>query len=452
MSNSTKSTDKTSSVPKYETDFLKWYKNSYGTDYQGGSLSKGTLSDGEFDVGQTLHKYYLQEQQAKEQKDAALEKLRAERSAAEQSASITYDKLQKYLPQQLRAQGLGNLGVSDSALLDAGNQYIGTMSRLAGDYGQAEMSLEEAYGEKALERDLAKSTEVNGILDVYRTKTEEEALEAEADLEAKQKNTYDRINSLMSGGYFGSAEDLRAYLENEKGNLSEDQYKTLDQMARYLETSPYYKTEAEQLSEQEKTQREEETFANLEYLISGGYYNNPDELRAMLDESVNDLSPSQYKLLDQMITYLQESSEEAARKEAEEDQKEFDENYTAVTVPKDFQYKYGDAHGSKIIKTSIGNKRSKKVYFNKNTWTTSFAKGDNFEVKGEGDGLTYKVQSGGEETDENVLKAALDVPNDTVFACNQKIYLKRQGKVFVIEARDISKKDHYEKLYEMFYG
>lgn len=362
-------------APAYETDFLKWYRDSYGADYQGGGLTQGALSDGDFDVGQTLYKYYLQDQTAAEQRNAALRDMAAERSAAEQSASITYDKLQKYLPQQLRAQGLGNLGVSDSAMLEAGNQYLATMAGLAGDFGKRELTLEEAYGQSQRERELAKAGEVKGILDAYKIK-----------------------------------------------------------------------------EETEKKTAQDNAFTNLETIISGGYYNHPSELRVYLDENKGELSDTQYKLLDQMVSYLENSPEEAARTEAYAEEEKVKDNYTAVTVPKDFQYKYGDASGSEIIKTNSGNKGSKKVYFNKNTWTTSFAKGDNFEVKGEGDGLTYKVQSGGEETDENVLKAALDVPNDTVFACNQKIYLKRQGKVFIIEARDISKKDHYDKLYDMFYG
>lgn len=347
-------------APTYETDFLKWYRDSYGSDYKGGGLSQGNLSDGAFDVGQTLYKYYLQDQMASGQRDAALKSLASERSAAEQSASITYDKLQKYLPQQLRAQGLGNLGVSDSAMLEAGNQYLATMAKLSGDYNAQERTLEEAYGAGALERELAKADEVKGVLDAYKVKEETEKKEAQ-----------------------------------------------------------------------------DNAFTNLETIISGGYYNHPSELRVYLDEHKGELSDTQYNLLNQMVGYLENSPEEKVKT-----------NYEVVTVPD----RIIPADGRLTVRNNE-NVDGETIVFGKNEGflhKTDFSKGDNFTVQG--GGLTYAIQSGGEETDANVLSAALDVPNDTVFACNQKIYLKRQGKVYIIEARDSSKKGHYDKLYEMFYG
>ena len=187
-----------STVPSYETDFQKWYGKNYGTSYDGGALSQGDLSDGEMDVGQTLHKYYLQDQMATQQKDAALKKLAAERSTAEQSASITHDLLQKYLPQQLRAQGLGNLGVSDSAMLEANNRYLSTMAGLAGDFSEQELSLEEAYGQGKLERELAKADEVKGVLDAYRTKAETEAQKAEEEAKAAQEAEFVNLDTIIT--------------------------------------------------------------------------------------------------------------------------------------------------------------------------------------------------------------------------------------------------------------
>ena len=370
-------------APTYETDFLKWYRDNYGADYQGGGLTQGALSDGDFDVGQTLYKYYLQDQTAAEQRNAALRDMAAERSAAEQSASITYDKLQKYLPQQLRAQGLGNLGVSDSAMLEAGNQYLATMAGLAGDFGKRELTLEEAYGQSQRERELAKAEEVKGVLDAYRTKAE---------------------------------------------------------------------TEEQKTQEEEKAAQDAE-FVNLETIISGGYYNDPAELRAYLDANKGGLSDTQYKLLDQMVTYLENSPEEAARLEALEEQAAAEEASGLKTLDQATVKNKADAeevYGN--ITLGLANPVIGGIIatINDSKNNDNFKKGDNFNVN-IGD-LTYKVQSGGEATDANVLLAAKSVENNTVFGYDEKLYLKRSGKVYIVEARDLTKKDHYDKLWAQFYS
>ena len=58
-------------------------------------------------------KYYETEQSALDQSQKSQQEM----------ASITLDKLQKYLPYQLKAQGLSNTGASESAMLQAHTNY-----------------------------------------------------------------------------------------------------------------------------------------------------------------------------------------------------------------------------------------------------------------------------------------------------------------------------------------
>ena len=48
-------------------DFLKWYKQNYGTDYdeKTGLSRKADMTDGDWDVGTILHNYYIKNQQKK---------------------------------------------------------------------------------------------------------------------------------------------------------------------------------------------------------------------------------------------------------------------------------------------------------------------------------------------------------------------------------------------------
>lgn len=65
-----------------------------------------------------------------------------EKKRSQQTASITYDKLKKYLPEQLKAQGLGGLGISETAMLQAQNNYANQMADISAEYGANTSSLE----------------------------------------------------------------------------------------------------------------------------------------------------------------------------------------------------------------------------------------------------------------------------------------------------------------------
>lgn len=177
--------------PKYEgNDFLEWYKSNFGVDYTGGGLSRQQgMSDIDWDIGNELYSAYQQQQARKEQYDSDYQSLLGQyqnsanaansqyqaakdnqeasyskntadllanyqssvgdldtsRKNALQGASITYDKLKKYLPTQVKAQGLGGLGVSESTLLQAHNTYNTQRGSIENSYNANKATLENAY-------------------------------------------------------------------------------------------------------------------------------------------------------------------------------------------------------------------------------------------------------------------------------------------------------------------
>lgn len=91
-----------------------------------------------------------------------------------------------------------------------------------------------------------------------------------------------------------------------------------------------------------------------------------------------------------------------------------------------------------------------------NGWNTSFGKGDNFRIHGNQIATNgYAVESRGQvpDTETDVLNIANKVENGKIFAYNQKIYYKLNGKVYEIGPRggkEIS--DDYTALYNYFYS
>lgn len=123
------------------------------------------------------------------------------------------------------------------------------------------------------------------------------------------------------------------------------------------------------------------------------------------------------------------------------------------------QYRKGDTSSAKKAHT-IG------VSFNNNGgFRTNFKDGDNFSVKM--DGKVYRVESGGEVTDWNILAAADDITDGQVFEYGDadetgdvkgktgNLYLKKNGRVYRVDQRDMgapTQRKQYTALYERAYG
>ena len=75
--------------------------------------------------------------------------------------------------------------------------------------------------------------------------------------------------------------------------------------------------------------------------------------------------------------------------------------------------------------------------------------GNNYEITY--NGQTYKVQSGGSTGDRNVKAAAESVSDGEIFGFNNKLYLKKGGSVYIVEARPLSKSG-YKNLYDAYFG
>lgn len=86
--------------------------------------------------------------------------------------------------------------------------------------------------------------------------------------------------------------------------------------------------------------------------------------------------------------------------------------------------------------------------------STDYSDGDNFSVI-DNSGFKYRIQSGGKSSDTAVYTAAEDISGDgngTVFGYNGVIYYKRGDSIYIVEKRDNSYGDHYDKLYKKFFG
>ena len=319
---------------KYQgNDFLEWYKANYGTDYdpsQGFSRGQG-MSDVDWAIGSNLYNSYLTgqnlensynssksevennyaaqsealkniyEQSASrldELYQAEIEKLQqnygmsvdsldTSKRNSQQAASITLDKLKKYLPTQIKAQGLGGLGVSESSMLQAYNEYNNRMGEIEGSYNANRASLDASYNDSKSALDTTRSSGVSdasleyqknqSALDTNRnsalSELERAYLENKtnlgvvageqsqnifdkylADYKAEQSELYNQaLYALESSGY-STEEELTSFLNQYRGVLNNENLQTLEQTAKGIvaQNAEQKRLEAEQKAEADR--------------------------------------------------------------------------------------------------------------------------------------------------------------------------------------------------------
>lgn len=170
-----------------ETDFLEWYKANYKTEFAEGStftrpegmddntwaavseLYRGYLDslnkDSEID---SINKKYNESTNSILQRySSAQNTLDENKRLAQQNASITYDKLKKYLPSQIKAQGLSGLGASESAMLHADSNYMNSMGDIASNYSKDVTDLSNSKNEAIANLEKYKNDDLSKIDDKY---------------------------------------------------------------------------------------------------------------------------------------------------------------------------------------------------------------------------------------------------------------------------------------------
>lgn len=296
-----------------ETDFLDWYKRNYGVDYDGVSAfsRKEGMSDVDWEIGSSLYNSYKQSKQreseynsgvsdieraygnqvaiaqknrdysvneATKRADDSLSKLEEfykttgealdkSKRQSQQNASITLDKLKKYLPTQIKAQGLGGLGVSESTMLKAYNNYNSDMGAIESDYQQNKSTLETNYQDNKRGIESDRDSAINSANNAYNN-TEasygESKAQALSDLErayrsdsqsawetAKgnatgifdrykqkyeeaQKEAYQDAYTTLGQSTSDSVEELLNYVEQFRDKVSENDFTTLSQYATQI--------------------------------------------------------------------------------------------------------------------------------------------------------------------------------------------------------------------------
>lgn len=417
---------------KYQgNDFLEWYKANYGADYdpsQGFSRGQG-MSDVDWAIGSSLYNSYLTGQNLEnsynsskgevesnyaaqsealkniyeqsvsrldELYQAEIEKLQqnygmsvesldTSKRNSQQAASITLDKLKKYLPTQIKAQGLGGLGVSESSMLQAYNNYNNTMGEIEGDYNANRASLDASYNDSKSSLD---TTHSSGIAD------------ASLEYQKNQSSLDTNKNSALS-------ELERAYLEN-KTNLGvaagEQSQSIFD---KYLAD---YRTEQSELYNQAL------------YALESSGYSTEEELTSFLNQYRGVLSNENLQTLEQTAKGIVAQNAEQKRLEAEQkaeaDRLSAKENvmdYWALMQTDPANYRV-DSNGNQIITEEAKNRMQQYLDANRaalgdNEYNSLKSQLDNMKVYTEADRQKEEAEAQAEK-DKRIITGQESIEYD----------------------------------------
>lgn len=181
--------------PTYQgNDFLQWYKKNFGTDYDTTSNNGWSrpewMTDVDYEIGTKLYNSYLSNKLLEDnygshkdelqgQYNDSLAALNTNKNTAMQQADVLHQRVEKYLPTQLKAQGLGGLGIGQQMQLDAYNDYASNIGKINSEYNanrtdldsshnSALAELERGYLTSKAENDLAASDKVMETIKEYR--------------------------------------------------------------------------------------------------------------------------------------------------------------------------------------------------------------------------------------------------------------------------------------------
>lgn len=182
----------------------EYLKDTTGKDSSG--MNTQQLQNAEADLSAYRQKNMLQQTY-----DSAIGELDAQKKAQEKQAYFNNAKLMKYMPQNLKAQGLNGLGVSQTAQIEANNNYMNQLANIISDYNKNKSILSNDLAKNQLAVDESIRQEKNSLNQYWQNR--QDAIDAEQrgyDYQDKVRNEgYERDDKLI-------AED-RAYQDKVRG-------------------------------------------------------------------------------------------------------------------------------------------------------------------------------------------------------------------------------------------
>lgn len=367
------------------------------------------------------------------------------KKASQQNASIAYDKLLKYLPNQLEEQGLSGLGIGATLEQKVNNDYLSQMGKIASDHSvnSSNLGIEKNNAISELER--------YRQADFDKIEAEEKAREAEerARVEAEQADTYNYARDIIGSGAITTEEDLHAFVYSLKGKVNDIQYENLVSYGTQM------------IKVYEKTATENNKADILEQFYTLMEMGQNDAASKFLENNGEVFSEQEKKIYRSMLSSIGYMTEQEVSSAKDELQNYIDNGETDVASDKlnnlgdyltdDEKSNYNNKIEQGNIKNSI--KTTSLSWNNDGTMGAPISEWTTLSIK-DSSGNKYRVKYGEKVTDSNLIEVVkgLGIKENSVFGYNNQIYVMKNDNVYLVEMRNELFKQHYNNLYNAIFG
>lgn len=233
-------------------NFLDWYKNKTGGDFNGTFNRTENMSDQDFESGNALYQKYLQKQNLENQFNSANESIDKATDKQRQESSILRDKMAKYINLQNKNTGLENMGVGESTKLQADTTYMNNLGKIESDAQAQKQGLLDSYMNNQTNIDIESAQEQQGIMDKYQQLAREDEQKEydrqqdeynkqkyeEEQAKAQQQTNFNEFMAVVESGSFNTAAELESFYAKYKDKLSPEQQATAEQYINFYKNNP----------------------------------------------------------------------------------------------------------------------------------------------------------------------------------------------------------------------
>lgn len=307
---------------------------------------------------------------------------------SQQNASITLDKLKKYLPTQVKAQGLGGLGVSESTMLQAYNNYNSDMGAIESDYQDRKSDLEANYNTSKNSYDTSYQ-ETQGRLD-----------EAYGSGQANLDNTFAARKGSLEAAKSSAVDTLAQQLTNTLSTLKQNYDKGVFDVARdengNLLVDNVLKEYAARLSEEQGI-----NYATALEAIRQAVYTTGDEMNAFVEQYRGKVTDEQFNAL--LQEGVNRANVNAENKRVEEEQRTETNQYNA----------YVSAENA-VVNSGISNQAEMDTFLEQFRGKVSESQWNDLVLKGQSV-VTANGKTNTQNSYKNYAQMAADIKADSSF-------------------------------------
>lgn len=211
------------SQKKIYSSYEEMLKGQKGEDFNVDSLSELEKMDAQSEFDAYRKKTLLEETYG-----TALKSLDEAQKQAQRESYFNNEKLMKYLPQNLKLQGLGGLGVSGQEYIDANNSYANQLAKINSNYNAQKQDLS-----------VNKTNSVSEIEDWLSQKKDLNKKEWQQEL----ANQYSNESGLYSSFVESLGNKFAEYDKDLDGKISESEYNAFKDYAESLYKEGQYTTQ-----------------------------------------------------------------------------------------------------------------------------------------------------------------------------------------------------------------